>query len=1042
MLLLLRRPHEFFEQQQELLAAAAAAGGGDAAVAAEPPQFSLLALCALRQALRMLPSAKIAAEDKAAVAAYVAGVLRALAQQQLGPAAAASLAAVLLGVAKAEAERQQQQQQQQQQEKLPAGQPANGKQGKKEKKRKQVPADGGAAAAAEGAAAAALSALPPEGLSALLPEGGPLSELLSILERRAGQEGVDGQKASKKRRKSGLGNGGGFGAADLTGPATSDLGASLLLIDQLACGGGNGGDSARLLAALQQRLSGGAAGTCAAVLRRCLHWLGQPAAAEPLPAALQALRAALAAARGSGAEERRCLRLLAGSGLVAAALAGDAASGEAEQALAAAVAAHLLDTLQRAPAGGGLSPDCQPLLERAAAAFRRRVLHHAGADAEQRGGDVGDALPPAVRRFLLLLPVMPAAAVEEVAGLLLETLSPCGKDGSSSSSSKKKTRKGEAAAGTASPPSWLSTAAATVLGRHLDAAGSQPALRGGQLKAACGLLLRLADASSDAALAAVAACFQQLLQGPQQEAALAALQEDGQARLLRRCLAAPAAAGDASLAARSQLAARLISGSATCRQAAAADLLPALLGGGGGLAGLALALQPAIACLEQQAQQAGSDDAAAEAEAELAAALGEKLLSLFAGVPGGPERAVEEAEQRKQKKKKRRVSDGGEPAAACDGQADAAARQLLQRHALPCLRLTLQRRPLSTARRQQLLAQLLPERGWQGAAPGGAAGGSSCEAAALQPGAADTAEAAVLLLCSGSGPSVSELATCVRCFAATLAALLRRAPQRVPPLTLPPVACLVAAGSLTSQPAARGGCMPCHRLSAKSVNLRFIPAADSLRGLRPRRPACWRCWTAPSATPWRRCPPRSAPAAPLRSWRAPPPASWAPPCCGTAWQLLPGATTAAAAGVALRQSGRGWRLCGCCAASWRLCSLRRRRRGKGRGARRPAAMPAAATAREAAAATARRRRASRGSPGSAASAARRWPARRCSWCSACWPTAASCPRCAAPPPPARRRCRPPRRAWRARCPRCCRWPRRRMTPRQLSRQAGGAAPPS
>ena len=90
---------------------------------------------------------------------------------------------------------------------------------------------------------------------------------------------------------------------------------------------------------------------------------------------------------------------------------------------------------------------------------------------------------------------------------------------------------------------------------------------------------------------------------------------------------------------------------------------------------------------------------------------------------------------------------------------------LLEQHALPCLRLALQRRPLGGQVRQELLQALLPQQGWP-------VGGSGVP----QPGAGEQAEAAVLVLTgggSGSAASVGELAACVRCFAATLAALLK-----------------------------------------------------------------------------------------------------------------------------------------------------------------------------------------------------------------------------------------------------------------------------
>ncbi|GAB4818251.1 hypothetical protein N2152v2_005297 [Parachlorella kessleri] len=103
-----RKPHEFYElaqqaaigpssgsdngltrERDEAAAAAAAAAAGlhsehtnGQTEVGGPLGFSLLALCALRQALRVLPSPKMAGEDKAAICAYVAAVLGLLCQQQ------------------------------------------------------------------------------------------------------------------------------------------------------------------------------------------------------------------------------------------------------------------------------------------------------------------------------------------------------------------------------------------------------------------------------------------------------------------------------------------------------------------------------------------------------------------------------------------------------------------------------------------------------------------------------------------------------------------------------------------------------------------------------------------------------------------------------------------------------------------------------------------------------------------------------------------------------------------------------------------------
>ena len=90
----LRRPHELHDLTQEALEGAAA-GGGQA--------FSLLAACALRQAVRVLPSPKTGSAERGAVASYVSAVLQQLLQQQQGTG---PLAAVVLGVLRLEAARQ------------------------------------------------------------------------------------------------------------------------------------------------------------------------------------------------------------------------------------------------------------------------------------------------------------------------------------------------------------------------------------------------------------------------------------------------------------------------------------------------------------------------------------------------------------------------------------------------------------------------------------------------------------------------------------------------------------------------------------------------------------------------------------------------------------------------------------------------------------------------------------------------------------------------------------------------------------------------
>lgn len=191
-----RRPHEFFElaqqAQQEEQAAARAKG-------AENSSSSLLALCALRQALRVLPSAKMAAGDKTAISAYVAATLGTLLRRQHSAAAdagavetaaaarggaARQFARTLLAVLRSEAQRSAQ-----------PGADAGSGEGRKRRKAE--------AAAGPDTASGAAAVLTVPG------EGQCLASLAYQLEQEAAgtaalaaeEEGAEGQRASKKRRK-------------------------------------------------------------------------------------------------------------------------------------------------------------------------------------------------------------------------------------------------------------------------------------------------------------------------------------------------------------------------------------------------------------------------------------------------------------------------------------------------------------------------------------------------------------------------------------------------------------------------------------------------------------------------------------------------------------------------------------------------------------------------------------------------------------------------------------------------------------------------
>lgn len=71
--LLSRKPQEFHEAQRAILAQRTGSASAAAAAAARPLEHSLLAVVALRQAVRVSVSSKMPADARAAVAGYVAG---------------------------------------------------------------------------------------------------------------------------------------------------------------------------------------------------------------------------------------------------------------------------------------------------------------------------------------------------------------------------------------------------------------------------------------------------------------------------------------------------------------------------------------------------------------------------------------------------------------------------------------------------------------------------------------------------------------------------------------------------------------------------------------------------------------------------------------------------------------------------------------------------------------------------------------------------------------------------------------------------------
>jgi hypothetical protein len=772
--LLLRRPHELYEQQQQLLAAAAGGEAGDGIAEGlqeqeqeqAQPQFSLLAPCALRQLLRMLPSSKIPSADKAAVVAYVATVLGQLAQQQLGAPACAQLAAVLVGIVRLEALRQQGLE-------LPPADAGACKQ-KKQKKRKLADGD----SAVNGDTAVASLALPAEGR--------PLLALLAALEQQGGGAEAAGEGGRTGQKRGSSTPDGQLRPAAVVQPdsavdeeiaelqaADGTDGACCQLISQLTAAGNSSSDTASLLAAVQQHLAGSDGGSCGAAVRQCLHLLDSrnaPAAAEA--ALLQVLQAAaLLGGNSSSMSQLRCLQLLAGSTCVARSLAPGG-----NTALAAAVTQLLHRALTAPSAGADASAAaacCAPLLQRVAAEVEPVLAAALSAKADS------DSMPAAAQRFLLLLPCMPAAAVEEVAGVLVGGLAPPPPPKENGSRQKRKKR-AEAASGLdAGQHSWLAVLAAAVLQQQLTCGlGDQP----GQLGQACRLLLLLASTSTAAGAAAdtdgakggslladTAECFLQVLSSSHQGAALTALGTAGQLQLLRCCLSQAAAGSDAALQPCAQLAALLVHGSSDCRRLAAVELLPALLGGESASA-LALALPAAASCVQQQQQKEGEqteEGLHGDIEGGLAAMLHQQLMPYFCGRKLSlclPSKQPDGSKKRKEKKRK--SSSGGETAPAAAALLAGAAQQLLRQHALPCLRLVHQ--CSADEGHQQVPLELLPAQGWL------TSSAAQPVDNLVQASAAESAEAAVLLLTAGGRhPAVEDLAACMHCVAVTLTGLLR-----------------------------------------------------------------------------------------------------------------------------------------------------------------------------------------------------------------------------------------------------------------------------
>lgn len=785
--LLLRRPQELYEQQQQLLAAAAGGASGDGSAEdlqdqeQAQPQFSLLAPCALRQLLRMLPSSKIPSADKAAVVAYVATVLGQLAQQQLGAPACAQLAAVLVGIVRLEALRQQGLEQ-------PPADAAASKQ-KKQKKRKLADGD----SAVNGDTAVASLALPAEGR--------PLLALLAALKQQGGAAEAAGEDARTGQKRGSSATDGQLGPAAVVQPdsavdeevaelqsADGTGGACCQLISQLTAAGNSSSVTASLLAAVQQHLAGSDGGSCGAAVRQCLHLLDSrhaPAAAEA--ALLQVLQAAALLGGTSGSvSQLRCLQLLAGSTCVARSLAPGG-----NTALAAAVTQLLLHALTAPSAGADASAAaacCAPLLQRVAAEVEPVLAAALSAKADS------DSMPAAAQRFLLLLPCMPAAAVDELAGVLVGGLAPPPPSKENGSRQKRKKR-AEAASGLdAGQHSWLAALAAAVLQQQLTGGslGRQP----GQLGQACRLLLLLAststaaEASADTGgakggsiLADATECFLQVLNSSHKGAALAALGTPGQLQLLRCCLSQAAAGSDAALRPCAQLAALLVLGSSDCRRLAAVELLPALLGGESASA-LALALPAAASCEQQQQQEEGQPEEGLHGDIEggLAATLHQQLMPYFSGHKLSLDlHGKQQDGSKKRKEKKRKSSSGSETAPAAPAAAAllaAAAQQLLRQHALPSLRLVHQ---CSANEGYQVPLELLPAHGWLTSSAAQPADNL------VQASAAESAEAAVLLLTAGgSRPAVEDLAACVHCVAVTLTGLLRRVLPALPCLKLLP----------------------------------------------------------------------------------------------------------------------------------------------------------------------------------------------------------------------------------------------------------------
>eukprot|EP00887_Chlorella_sp_A99_P003671 scaffold7.g3671.t1 len=605
-----RRPHEVWQASQEHVATLLPGAAEQPEVPPPQWQFSLLAPCALRQALRVLPSPKAAPAAKRQVSAYVASVLRQLVQQQLAgdsadpPAAVVGpLAAALLGVARQEATRHRQQRQEQQQQQHGE----QGAQGRKQEGKKRVRDAGGEEGPGDGPAVLELP-----------PEGAPLLRLLAVLEEHMQQlqlrQGGDGERAmpeqAAKRRKKGKGseaaaapapegvaarprsivevvlaeaptgmaeaNGavlaagahdgevGGADGGDRSGPPCCWL--INMLGEQGAAPPGEGGTSAgELVAAIQQRLAAGAWGAAAAA-RQALHWLEQlrwqqpPGVAAAAAALVSVLHAAVAAAAtaaaASGADARgaepeqleQCADLLNDSALVAASLQESCGQQEVLAAVGIGVVQvlHELLSSDQQRMRGVGSSSAQLATRLCAPLLERVVSAFTRALAANTSGSGGSGAMPPQAYHLLLL--LPHVPAAQLAGLASPLLDRAAAAAAEGRMSSRRS-------------GWVVEAAAVTVSRLAAAAcAGERAVPGPLLRQASSTLVQLAGSCHEPAVAswavAVDTCLLQLLSPAGLRAqVLAALGSDGQQRLLHACL-------ERTTPFRSRLAAALLSSGA------------------------------------------------------------------------------------------------------------------------------------------------------------------------------------------------------------------------------------------------------------------------------------------------------------------------------------------------------------------------------------------------------------------------------------------------------------------------------------------------